>query len=160
MLRFNEWIDENNQSYNCTADDSAYAIFKTDNGTICQFNSSWSTRVRRDDLLTILVNGTKASAIFGLRKCWLQSLANTPALAWNPDIDNPVNLNDGWEEVLPEKTYDNAFKAEWELFLRHVVLDEPFPWDLREGAKGVQLAERSLDSHTKRCWVDLENLPV
>lgn len=155
-----ERIDENNQPYVCTADDSAYAMFRTENGIICQFNSSWSTRVRRDDLLTIQVDGTQASAIIGLRKCWIQKMCNTPKLAWNPDIDNPIDLNAGWEEVLPEKTYHNAFKAQWELFLRHVVLDEPFPWDLREGAKGVQLAEKSLESHANRRWIDLDELPV
>jgi len=153
-----ERIDENNQPYVCTADDSAYAMFRTENGIICQFNSSWITRVRRDDLLTIQVDGTKASAIFGLRKCWVQKMNETPRLVWNPDIDNPVKLHNGWEEVLPNKEYDNAFKTQWELFLRHVILDEPFPWDLKEGAKGVQLAEKSLESHANRCWIDLDEL--
>ena len=153
-----ERIDENNQPYVCTADDSAYAMFRTENGIICQFNSGWTTRVRRDDLLTIQVDGTKASAIFGLRKCWIQEMSDTPRLVWNPDVDSPVNLHNGWEEVLPDKVYDNAFKAQWELFLRHVILDEPFPWDLKEGAKGVQLAEKSLESHANRCWVDLDEL--
>ena len=43
----------------------------------------------------------------------------------------------------PEQdTFDNAFKRQWEFFLRHVVKDEPFRWGLLEGAKGVQLAEK------------------
>jgi hypothetical protein len=40
------------------------------------------------------------------------------------------------------------------------VKDEPFPWDLRAGAKGVQLAEKGIESWGKRCWAELEELPV
>lgn len=154
-----ERVDENGKTYTCTADDAAYAIFETENNVLCQFNSSWVTRVRRDDLFTMLVNGTEASALIGLRKCWLQRLSSTPRFVWNPDVENPIDPHNNWEEVLTTETYDNAFKNQWELFLRHVVLDEPFPWNLREGAKGVQLAEKSLQSHQQRQWLELEELP-
>lgn len=147
-----ERIGEDGQPYKCTADDSAYAMFKTDTGVFCQFNSSWNVRVRRDDLLVMQVDGTKGSAIVGLRKCWAQSMENTPVPVWNPDVDSPIDYYDGWEEVSPGKC-DNAFKVQWELFLKHVVADEPFPWSLREGAKGVQLAELSLVSDKEERWV-------
>ncbi len=147
-----ERIDEDGKPYVCTADDSAYALFKTDTGVICQFNSSWDVRVRRDDLLTMQVDGTKGSAIVGLRKCWAQSAANTPRPVWNPDIDSPIDFYAGWEEVDPGAC-DNAFKIQWELFLKHVVNDEAFPWSLREGAKGVALAAKSLESHEAGSWI-------
>ncbi|MBK1832596.1 Gfo/Idh/MocA family protein [Roseibacillus ishigakijimensis] len=147
-----ERVNEEGQPYPCTADDSAYAMFKTDTGVFCQFNSSWNVRVRRDDLLVMQVDGTKGSAIVGLRKCWAQSMADTPVPVWNPDIDNPINFYENWEEISPGEC-DNAFKAQWELFLKHVVCDEPFRWTLREGAKGVQLAELSLQSHAEERWV-------
>ena len=57
-----------------------------------------------------------------------------------------------------EPLSDNAFKIQWELFLKHVVNDEPFRWSLLEGAKGVQLAEKALESWEKRAWVDLPRL--
>lgn len=154
-----ERIDESGKSYICTADDAAYALFQTENGIICQFNASWCTRVRRDDLLTIQVDGTLGSAVIGLRRCWLQRLADTPRFVWNPDFNDSIDPEAGWEEVLPNRTYENAFKVQWERFLRHVVLDEPFPWNFRAGAKGVQLAEKGLESHARRAWVDLEELP-
>ena len=44
------------------------------------------------------------------------------------------------------------FRAQWELFLRHVVADEPFPWTLLEGAKGVQLANLGMKSWKSRKW--------
>lgn len=149
-----ERIDENGAPYKCTADDSAYALFQTKNGVLCQFNSSWNVRVRRDDLLTMQVDGTKGSAVVGLRKCWAQSHADTPRPVWNPDIDSPIDFYEDWEEILPGEV-DNAFKIQWELFLKHVACGEEFPWTLREGAKGVQLAELSLTSHEKGAWVDV-----
>ncbi|MDA0991939.1 MAG: Gfo/Idh/MocA family oxidoreductase, partial [Verrucomicrobia bacterium] len=132
--------DEQNQPYVCTADDAAYATFQLDGDIVAHFNSSWTVRVRRDDLLTMQVDGTEGSAVAGLRKCWKQSYANTPRPVWNPDIDNPIDFIENWD-VVPDQDYENAFKIQWELFLKHVVADEPFRWGLIEGAKGVQLAE-------------------
>ncbi len=151
-------IDENGKSYECTADDSAYATFELDSGIIAHFNSSWAVRVRRDDLLTLQIDGTKGSAVAGLRECYIQHYGNTPKPVWNPDIPQPINFFDGWSKVPDQELYDNAFKIQWELFLKHVVSDEPFPWNLREGAKGVQLAEKGLESWAKRCWIDVPDL--
>jgi predicted dehydrogenase len=152
--------DESGQPYDCTADDAAYATFRLASGVIAQFNSSWTVRVRRDDLLTIQVDGTKGSAVAGLRDCRVQSSATTPRAVWNPDVANPIDLWAGWQEVPTNEPIDNAFKAQWELFLKHVVHNTPFPWDLREGAKGVQLAELGIDSWQKRAWVDVPDLEV
>lgn len=151
-------VDEQGKTYECTTDDSCYATFALENGIICQFNSSWTVRVRRDDLLTMQVDGTHGSAIVGLRKCWVQSLGTTPRPIWNPDIEQPIDFFAGWQEVPDTTTYDNAFKIQWEEFLKHVVLDTPFPYTLREGAKGVQLAELGLQSWAERRWLDVPEL--
>ena len=153
-----ERIDENGKPYNCTADDAAYSIFELEGGVIAQFNSSWTTRVRRDDLLTLHVDGTKGSAVVGLRDCWTQHYGNTPKPVWNPDIPNPIDFREGWTKVPEQEDFDNAFKAQWELFLKHVVLDTPFPWNLMEGAKGVQLAELGLESWEKKTWIRIPDL--
>jgi predicted dehydrogenase len=155
-----ERVDEQGKPYKCTADDSAYATFELGNGVIAHFNSSWVTRVRRDDLLTLHVDGTKGSAVAGLRECMIQHYGNTPKPVWNPDIVQPIDFFEGWSKVPDQEHYDNAFKAQWELFLKHVVKDEPFPWDLLEGAKGVQLAEKGLESWAGRKWVEIDALPV
>lgn len=151
-------IDEQGKPYKCTADDAAYATFELEGGVIAHFNSSWTTRVRRDDLLTLQVDGTKGSAVAGLRECYIQHYGNTPKPVWNPDIAQPINFFEGWSKVPEQESYDNAFKAQWELFLKHVVKDEPFPWDLRDGARGVQLAEKGIESWSKRCWVDIPKI--
>lgn len=150
--------DEGGKAFDCDTDDAAYATFTTARGVVCQFNSSWCTRVRRDDLLTVQVDGTKGSAVAGLRKCWAQSLADTPRPVWNPDIDSPIDFRAGWEEVGAGEEFGNAFKAQWELFLRHVVEGGPFAWDLLAGAKGVQLAELGMQSWHERRWVDVPAL--
>lgn len=150
--------DERGQPYTVTADDSAYATFELADGIIAHFNSSWCVRVRRDDLLTLQVDGTRGSAVAGLRECWTQAYGNTPKPVWNPDIPQPIPFYEGWLRVPEQRSYDNAFKAQWELFLRHVVADEPYRFGLLEGAKGVQLAELGLASWQERRWLDVPAL--
>lgn len=151
-------VDEQGKTYKCTADDAAYATFELEGGVIAHFNSSWTVRVRRDDLLTLQVDGTKGSAVAGLRECYTQAYGNTPKPVWNPDIPQPINFFEGWSRVPEQEVFENAFKVQWEMFLKHVVKDDPFPWDLKEGAKGVQLAEKGIESWNKRAWVDIKDL--
>lgn len=153
-----ERVDEQGKRYTCTADDAAYATFELENGVIAHFNSSWAVRVRRDDLLTLQVDGTKGSAVAGLRECYIQHYGNTPKPVWNPDITQPIHFMDGWSKLPEQELYDNAFKVQWELFLKHVVTDSPFPWDLMEGVKGVQLAEKGMESWEKRIWLNIPEL--
>ena len=150
--------DEAGEAYQATADDAAYATFELEGGVVAQFNSSWCTRVRRDDLLTIQVDGSKGSAVAGLRDCRVQSYTDTPKPVWNPDIEQSIQFFEGWQKIPDQERFDNAFKVQWELFLKHVVCDAPFPWGLKAGAKGVQLAEKGLESWEKRAWVDVEEL--
>lgn len=153
-----ERVDENGRRYACTADDAAYGIFQLEGGIVCQFNSSWATRVRRDDLLTLQVDGTDGSAVAGLRECWIQHDAQTPKPVWNPDVPSPIDYYEDWAQMPTREAGKNAFRAQWELFLRHVVADEPFPWTLLEGAKGVQLAELGEHSNTEGRVVDVPPL--
>ena len=150
--------DEEGRPYRCTADDSAYSTFELEGGIIAHFNSSWTVRVRRDDLLTLQVDGTLGSAVAGLRDVWVQPYGATPRAVWNPDIPQPINFLEGWQKLPEQRSYDNAFKVQWELFLRQVVKNEPFPWTLLEGAKGVQLAELGLKSSARRAWVKVPEL--
>ena len=149
--------DENGKKYKATADDAAYATFQLAGGVVAHFNSSWDVRVRRDDLLTLQVDGTQGSAVAGLRRCFLQSYERTPKPVWNPDIPQPIDFFQSWEEM-PDENTDNAFKAQWELFLKHVAGEGKFRWGLLEGAKGVQLAELGLKSWRQKKWLDVPRL--
>jgi predicted dehydrogenase len=155
-------VDESGNLYKCTADDSAYATFELEDGIIAHFNSSWTVRVRRDDLLTLQVDGTEGSAVAGLRDCVMQPYNATPRPVWNPDVDSPIDFYTNWMKVPTNEVFDNGFKAQWEMFLKHVVDPEQyqFPYDLREGAKGVQLAELGIQSWEQRKWLDIPELEV
>ena len=150
--------DEQGLAYKATADDAAYATFELENGVIVQMNSSWCVRVRRDDLVTFQVDGTHGSAVAGLTDCWTQSRVNTPRPVWNPDVRQTRNFYDDWALVPDSTSYDNAFKVEWELFLKHVWGEGDFKWNLLEAAKGVQLVELGLQSWAERRWIDLPAL--
>jgi predicted dehydrogenase len=149
--------DESGRKYKATADDAAYATFRLKGDIVAHFNSSWAVRVRRDDLFTLQVDGTAGSAVAGLRRCLIQAYGKTPKPVWNPDIPQPIDFFEGWEEV-PDENCDNAFKAQWELFLKHVAGEGAFRWNLLEAAKGVQLAELGLMSWKQKKWLEIPRL--
>jgi predicted dehydrogenase len=150
--------DEQNRKYKATADDAAYATFELEGGVIAQINSSWVTRVYRDDLVTFHVDGTHGSAVAGLWDCVIQPRATTPRPVWNPDQKQTINFRDTWQKLPDNQIYDNGFKTQWEMFLRHVAEDAPYKHTLLEGAKGVQLVECALESWRDRRWVDVPPL--
>jgi predicted dehydrogenase len=147
--------DEAGQRYTATADDAAYATFLLEGGIVAQFNSSWCTRVYRDDLLQIQVDGTLGSAVASLHSCKVQSRVNTPRAIWNPDLPNTIDYRSSWLEVPDTTSYQNAFKMQWELFLLHIASDSPFPWNFFAGARGVRLSELALHAWHERTWVDV-----
>jgi predicted dehydrogenase len=151
-------VDEQGKTYAADTDDAAYATFELAGGVVAQINSSWTTRVRRDDLVTFHVDGTLGSAVAGLTRCWTQARVNTPKPVWNPDIRQPIDFFEQWQEVPDNDPIENGFKTQWELFIRHVCEGGPFPWDLKAGAKGVQLAEAGLRSWKERRWIDIPGL--
>ncbi|KTQ95873.1 oxidoreductase [Aureimonas ureilytica] len=151
-------VDEGGQPYEADADDAAYATFELAGGVIAQINSSWAVRVRRDDLVTFQVDGTHGSAVAGLTKCWTQHRVNTPKPVWNPDQPQTIDFLRTWDEVPDNIAYDNGFKAQWEMFIRHIAEDGPWPYGLMEGVKGVQLAELGLQSWRERRWLDVPAL--
>lgn len=153
-------VDEKDQPYKADADDAAYATFQLAGGVIAQINSSWATRVKRDDLVTFQVDGTLGSAVAGLSRCYTQHRVNTPRPVWNPDQPQTMKFEQQWEEVPDNQVYENGFKLQWEEFIRHVVADTPWRFDLLEGAKGVQLAELGLKSWAERRWLEVPALSL
>ncbi len=148
-------VDEQGRAYAADADDAAYATFELEGGIVAHINSSWCVRPRRDDLVTFQVDGTHGSAVAGLTRCWTQHRVNTPKPVWNPDQPQTIDFFQGWEEVPDNRPAINGFRAQWEMFLRHVAEDGPWPYGLMEGARGVQLAELGLKSWKERRWLDV-----
>ncbi len=152
--------DEQGEEYVADADDAAYATFELEGGIVAQLNSSWCTRVNREDLVTFHVDGTLGSAVAGLHSCKIQARADTPTPVWNPDSPQSINFREQWTEMPDKQDYDNGFKVQWEEFIRHVVEDAPWQYDLISGAKGVQLAELGYQSSAKRQWLDVPDLNI
>jgi len=153
-----ERVDEAGKPYPATADDAAYGIFELDGGIIAQINSSWCTRVDRDELVEFQVDGTHGSAVAGLRECRVQHRAGTPKPVWNPDEPADHGFRAQWQRVPDNTVFDNGFKAQWEMFVRHVAEDTPFPHDFAAGARGVYVAEAGLRSSAEGRRIQLEPL--
>ena len=152
--------DEDGRPYQATADDAAYAVLEFASGAVASVNSSWAVRVNRRELLELQVDGTHGSAVAGLRHCAIQHRVSTPMPVWNPDLPDPLDYQAQWTDVPDTMSFDNGFKAEWELFLSSVATGEPFAWDLTEGARGVQLAELALESSADGRRVDVPSLEI
>jgi predicted dehydrogenase len=153
-------VDENGQGYEATADDAAYATFRLADGVIAQMNSSWCTRVYRDELLMLQVDGTKGSAVAGLRGCKIQSAQQTAPASWNPDLPNTLDFRSGWTDVPDSVNYENGFKEQWTSYIKHVIENAPFPWDLLQAARGIQLVDLAHRSWRDGCWVSVEELEL
>ncbi len=151
-------IDEAGKPYNVDVEDEVFATFETENGVLAQVNSSWATRVKRDDLIQIQIDGTLGSAVAGGHKCFVQSLAATPKPAWNVEAPQAMNFDEQWQEVPDIEPFKNSYRWGWEHFLRHVAQDDPLMSPLIEGARDVQLTEACYRSDRERRWIDLTPL--
>ena len=153
-------VDERGQAYRATADDAAYAIFELAGGVTAQLNSSWVTRVNRDELVEFQVDGTHGSAVVGLWGCKIQHRNQTPRPTWNPDVPDTHDYPSDWHEVPETEVFENGFKVQWEEFIRHVVEDTPFPYDFLAGARGVLLAEKGLASAREQRRIELPEVSL
>lgn len=160
MTALPERRDETGNWYGVDVEDTAFAIFELADGVLAQVSSSWASRVKRDDLLQIQVDGTLGSAVCGLHRCFVQPLVATPKPFFDPERPQPMNFDVQWQEMPDIEPVRNGYRAGWELFLRHVAEDAPFPSPFLEGAKSVQLAEACHQSHRERRWVDLPPLAI
>lgn len=148
-------VDECGEAYAATADDAAYAIFQLAGGITAQLNSSWTTRVNRDELVEFQVDGTLGSAVVGLFGCKIQPRNATPKPVWNPDLADAHDYAADWIESPANEVFENGFKTQWEEFLRHVLEDGPNRFDFLAGARGVQLAELGLRSSREGRRIEL-----
>jgi predicted dehydrogenase len=152
--------DEAGRPYDVDVEDHAFAIFELEGGAVAQIGSSWANRVKRDDLLQIQVDGTLGSAVAGLHRCFIQPAVATPRPFFSPEQPQAMVFDEQWQELPELEPFENGYRAGWELFLRHVAEDAPFPAPLLEGARSVQLAEACYQSHRERRWVDLPSLTL
>jgi predicted dehydrogenase len=147
--------DEQGKAYEATADDAAYGIFELDGGVIAQINSSWATRVDREELVEFHVDGTHGSAVAGLFGCRVQHRVRTPKPVWNPDEPTDQDFRAQWEQVPDNEDFGNGFRAQWERFLLDVDAGRPHPYDFASGVRGLQLVDAALRSSAEGVRVEL-----
>jgi predicted dehydrogenase len=152
--------DEAGTPYEVTADDAAYAVLEFASGVFASVNSSWAVRVNRRELVELQVDGTNGSAVAGMRNCAVQHRAATPMPIWNPDLPDPIDYPAQWVDVPDNMTFDNGFKVQWEQFLAAAAEGRLVPWDLAEGARGVQLASLALQSSAAGRRIEVPQLDV
>ena len=153
-----ERVDEQGKRYRVDVDDTAMMLAELANGAVGAIVCSWATRVRRDDLMTLQIDGTGGSAIAGLHRCWTQSAADTPPIRrFNPDTDIGADYRGDWKEVPSAPAYTNPYRVGWENFLRHVVAGGPLTCDLAVGIRDVQLAEACARSAAQQKWITLDD---
>ena len=150
--------DESGKPFEVDVEDEVYATFEFESGALAQVTTSWASRVKRDDLIQIHIDGTLGSAVAGGHKCYVQSLAATPRPAWNVEVPQAMDFDTQWQDVPDADPFKNSYRAGWEQFLRHVADGEPLRSTLLEGAKDVQLTECCYQSDRERRWIDIPAL--
>jgi predicted dehydrogenase len=151
--------DETGAPYRVDVEDASLTLAELANGVMGSIICSWATRVRRDDLLTLQIDGTAGSAIAGLHRCWIQTAAETPLVRhFNPDRDLGIDYRADWKEVSGRGSYINSYRMGWENFLRHVADDAPLTNDFAAGVRDVQLAQACYRSLAERKWVSLDEI--
>ena len=156
-----ERADKAGARFEVDVEDNAHTLLELESGARGAILSSWSTRVRRDDLVTFQVDGTKGTVVAGLRRCWKQAAGDTPVVRGflmgrdSDTMDVSVDYQENWEEEPDSAPYKNPYRFGWERFIRHFVKDEFFYADLSAGIRDVQLAEACLRSAKEGGWVDM-----
>jgi predicted dehydrogenase len=150
--------DEAGQPFDVDVEDEVFATFEFEAGALAQVTTSWASRVKRDDLIQIQIDGTLGSAVAGGHTCYVQSLAATPRPAWNVEVPQAMDFDTQWQEVADDEPFKNSYRHGWEQFLRHIAEGAPLRSTLLEGAKDVQLTEACYQSDRERRWVDLAPL--
>jgi predicted dehydrogenase len=149
-----ERVDENGKRYGVGVEDSAATLVEIEGGAFGSILSSWATRVRRDDLFTLQVDGTEGSAVAGLHRCHIQPAAQTPVIAhFSVMKDIGTDYRNGWVEAPPLNAYCNPYRVGWEQLLRHIGMDAPLAADFSAGVRDVAFAEACRHSMLERAWI-------
>ncbi len=150
------------RQYAATADDAAYGIFELEGGIVAQINSSWATRVFRDELVEFQVDGTQGVGLAGLRRVPRSSTGRLdaeagvePGPAGHRGVPRAVAGRAG-QRARSTTASRSSGRCSCGTCRRTAPSS---PWDFLAGARGVQLAElglagrpRGVAASTFRSW--------
>jgi predicted dehydrogenase len=156
--------DEAGSTFDVDVEDSCSVIVELESGAFGTITSSWAQRVIGDDLVHFQIDGTKGSAVAGMRRCRAQAAGSTPDIrGFNlggdaGTMDYRVDHAANWVEVPEAGPYINLYRVGWEQFLCHVAADAPLKSDYAAGIRDVQFAEACLQSSETGAWVSMAPL--
>ncbi len=150
--------DEQHQPYDVDVEDEVRAIVEFENGVVGEVFSSWATRIRRDDMLVVSVDGDKASAHATLHDCFVQTIGTTPKPVFPVQAPQTADFFSQWQKAPELMPFKNSYRQAWELFLRHLAEGTPNTASLLQAARGLQLIEACYESHRGRRWVEMPAL--
>jgi predicted dehydrogenase len=150
-----ERLDEERKPYKVDTDDANATLVELESGVMGTITSSWATRVRRDDVIVFQVDGLAGSAVAGVHRCHVQSLADTPALRLDPNVDHGPDYLADWQKAPFDPPFTNGYRMGWEAFIRHVVAGEPLVADIDAGLRDVALAKAAQASIAEERWVPI-----
>ena len=156
--------DETGKQFKVDVEDCCKAILEMESGINGIISSSWVNRVRGDDILRFKIDGTKGTAVAGIRSCFVQSSNDTPDITgFNFQAETEKNIQSNlyasdWKEIESDQPYINPYRLGWEDYLAHVVAEKEIISDYRSGIKDVQFAETCIESWRKKKWVSIANL--
>ena len=150
-----ERLGEDGKPYKADTDDSTATLVELESGAFGVITSSWATRPKRDELITFQVDGIEGSAVAGVHRCHVQSLAATPRLHIDPNVDLGRDYSADWTPAPFAPPFTNGYRMGWEAFIRHVAGDEPLVADIAAGLRDVALSKACQASVEEGCWVPL-----
>ena len=129
-----------------------------DGGIVAHINASWCVRVRRDDLLVLQVDGTQGQRRGRPARLLGAALRRHAAAGVESRRRQSRSITSTAGSEFPSSSdYDNAFKIQWELFLRHVVKRRAVPLDASGRRQGrATWPKKGLESW-RRQWVAVED---
>ncbi len=150
-----ERLDEERKPYKVDTDDTNATLVELESGVTGTITSSWATRVRRDDIIVFQVDGSEGSAVAGVHRCHVQSLADTPRLHLDPTNDLGRDYLADWQKAPFDPPFTNGYRMGWEAFIRHVADDQPLRAGIDAGLRDVALARAAQASVDEEKWVPI-----
>ncbi len=108
------------------------------------------------------VDGTHGSAVAGLTDCMIQARQADAAAGVESRRETACTISMPTGRSCPENVvYDNGFKEQWEMFIRHVCEDAPYkytPARRRQGRATRRMRAEELEK--ERRWIDVAPIVV
>jgi predicted dehydrogenase len=148
-----ERVDEHGARYRVDVEDSGMCMVTLDNGARGSISTSWATRAKRNDRLSLHIDGTDGSAEVGYQSCFIQPATEKVKAAAEDSKGPDAGGSAAWRELPLAKEKMSSCRIGWEAFLRHVADGAPLQSDLKAGIRDVQFGVLTLQGAKENRWL-------